>query len=277
MLYARYAQGYKGQAFDLTATFNEDKAENPVAPETSDSYEIGVKSTMLDKRLQLNATAFYTEYEDFQSQSTKLNPDGSLSTTLNNVGELETQGIELEGIALIGNNLTLSLGVAYTDAVIKEFKGADCYPGQAFEGVGCELVPGLGPKQDISDGELPNSPDWKWNVVADYYLELEGMPFYGFLNFTYVWQDEVGFDLLQSPLMVHDSYGVGDFSFGINDKKNDRYRITAFVNNFTDENFSATVIDYRQVYGGNAAPAALLGSLQRGSQRYYGVRVKFNF
>ena len=128
-------------------------------------------------------------------------------------------------------------------------------------------------KQDISDGELPNSPDWKWNLAADYQLELESMPFYGFLNLTYVWQDEVNFDLLQNPLSEHDSYGVGDFSVGINDK-NDRYRITAFVNNFTDENFSATIIDYRQVYGG---ARALLGSLPRASQRYYGVRVRFNF
>jgi iron complex outermembrane receptor protein len=267
MVYARYAQGYKGQAYDLTATFNAFKAENPVAPETSDSYEIGIKGRMLDQRLQLNATAFYTEYDDFQAQSTRLNPDGSLLTTLNNVGELETQGLELEGIALIGNNLTLSLNVAYIDAVIKSFENAQCYQGQT-EAEGC--VDGL---QDIYDGELPNSPDWKWNVAADYHLELESMPFYGFLNLTYVWQDEVSFDLLQSPLNEHESYGVGDFNVGINDK-DDRYRVTAFVNNFTDENFSATIVDYRQVYGG---ARALLGSLPRGSQRYYGVRVRFNF
>ncbi|MEH6569611.1 MAG: TonB-dependent receptor [Halioglobus sp.] len=269
MFYARYAQGYKGQAYDLTATFNADKAENPVDPETSDSYEIGIKSTILDNRLQLNATAFYTEYEDFQAQSTQLDPvDNSLETKLNNVGELETQGIELEGIALIGDNLTLSFGVAYIDAVIKSFEGADCYPGQT-EAEGC-----IDRQQDIVDGELNNSPDWKWNIVADYHLELNSMPFYGFLNLSYVWQDDVNFNLLQSPVMVHDSYGVGDFNFGINDKANDRYRITAFVNNFTDENYSATVVDFRAVYGG---AEAVYGVLPRNSQRYYGIRAKFNF
>ena len=267
MLYARYAQGYKGQAFDLTATFNEEKAQSPVEPETSDSYEIGIKSKLWDQRLQLNATAFYTEYDDFQAQSTRLNPDGSLLTTLNNVGELETKGVELEGVALIGNNLTLSLGAAYIDAVIKSFDDAQCFSGQT-EAQGC-----VDAKQDISNGELPNSPDWKWNIAADYHLELDSMPFYGFLNLTYVWQDEVGFDLLQNPLTEHDSYGVGDFNFGINDK-DDRYRVTAFVNNFTDENFSATIVDYRQVYGG---ARALLGSMPRASQRYYGMRLKFNF
>jgi iron complex outermembrane receptor protein len=270
MVYARYAQGYKGQAFDMTATFSENKAENPVEPETSDAYEIGIKTKMWDQRLQLNATAFYTEYDDFQAESTRLNPDGSLTTNLNNVGELETKGVELEGVALIGNNLTVSFGAAYIDAVVKTFDDADCYPGQAFEGVGC-----VDKKQDISNGELPNSPDWKWNVAADYHLELDSMPFYGFVNLTYVWQDEVNFSLLQNPLAEHDSYGVGDFNFGINDK-DDRYRVTAFVNNFTDESFSLTVLDYRDVYGGGTT-RSLLGSNPRASQRYYGMRVRFNF
>jgi iron complex outermembrane receptor protein len=89
------------------------------------------------------------------------------------------------------------------------------------------------------------------------------MPFYGFLNLTYVWQDEFNSSLLQNPLTEHDSYGVGDFNFGINDK-DDRYRITAFV------------LDYRDVYGGGTT-RSLLGSNPRASQRYYGMRVRFNF
>jgi iron complex outermembrane receptor protein len=101
------------------------------------------------------------------------------------------------------------------------------------------------------------------------------MPFYGFLNLTYVWQDEFNSSLLQNPLTEHDSYGVGDFNFGINDK-DDRYRITAFVNNFTDESFSLTVLDYRDVYGGGTT-RSLLGSNPRAAQRYYGMRVRFNF
>ena len=69
---------------------------------------------------------------------------------------------------------------------------------------------------------------------------------------------------------------AGDFNFGINDKDNDRYRITVFVNNFTDENYSATVVDFRDVYGGGDT-VAVYGILPRKSQRYYGVRAKFSF
>ena len=267
MVYARYASGYKGQAYDISTGFSQDKADTPVAPETSDAYEIGFKSTLLDNRLQLNAAAFYTEYQNFQAQSSKL-VDGELIANLNNVGELETKGIELDALALIGDNLTLTFGAAYIDATIEKFDGASCYGGQTPE-TGC-----VGGLQDVAGGELPNSPEWKFNVMADYQWELANMPFYGFANFSYVWQDEVRFSLLQNPLTDHDSYGVGDLSFGINERANDRYRVTAFVNNVTDENYRSGLGDLRGLYG---QKTALANIFSRNSQRYYGVRVKFSF
>ncbi|MEP4147201.1 MAG: TonB-dependent receptor [Halioglobus sp.] len=266
MLYARYAQGYKGQAYDVTSGFNQLKADNPVAPETSDAYEIGIKSTFMDSRVQLNATAFYTEYEDYQAQSTQLLPDGSLLVSINNVGSLETQGVELEGAALIGDNLRLTFGAAYIDATIEEFEGADCYPGQVE---GC-----VGGLQDISGGDLPNSPEWKYSILADYLMPMDSMPFDGFLTASWVWQDEVNFSLNQNPLTVEDSYGVLDLSIGINESANDRYRITLFVNNATDENFRSGIGDLRALYGG---ATALTNVFARNSQRYYGVRAKFSF
>ncbi|MCX2982034.1 TonB-dependent receptor [Halieaceae bacterium IMCC14734] len=268
MLYARLATGYKGQAYDMTSSFNQGKADNPVAPETSESFELGVKSMLLDNRLQLNLTAFWTEYEDYQAQSTQIAEDGSLDANLYNVGVLETKGLELEGVALIGENLTLTFGASYIDATIDEWVGASCYDGQ-IEETGC-----IDGTQDISGGDLPNSPEWKWNIVADYQADLGSMPFYGFVNASYVWQDEVNFSLLQNPLTAQDSYGVGDLSIGINEKDKGRYRVTAFVNNFTDENYRSGIADLRQLYGGATSLANIFA---RNSQRYYGVRLKYSF
>jgi iron complex outermembrane receptor protein len=103
-------------------------------------------------------------------------------------------------------------------------------------------------------------------------MDFDGLPFSGFANLSYVWQDEVNFSLLQNPETAHDSYGVGDLNIGINDN-NDRYRVTLFVNNFTDENYRSGLVDYRGLYGG---AIALANSFSRNSQRYYGVRVKFS-
>ena len=161
MLYATYSQGYKGQGYNIATGFNQAQADSPVAPEESESLEIGIKSTLLDGRMRLNATAFSTEYDDFQGQSFEVLPDGSTVINLNNVGSVETQGVEVEGTVLVGDNLTLGFGVTFLDAEIKEFPGATCYPGQG-EAEGC-----IGGSQDLAGGELPNAPELKYNLMAD--------------------------------------------------------------------------------------------------------------
>lgn len=268
MFYARYAQGYKGQAYNVVTGFTQEDADNPVAPETSDSFELGVKSNLWDQRLQLNATVFYTEYQDFQAQNFFITPDGDFINELRNVGELETSGVELEGIALLGDNLTLSFGATYLDTEIKSFDGAPCYAGQT-EDTGC-----VNSTQDLEGESLPNAPEWKYNVLADYHMDLASMPFYGFFNIGYTWQDEVNFSLTQNPLTVEDSYGTASASIGIVEEASELYRVTLFVNNFTDESYSAGTADLRQFFGGKTA---LAQNLPRGSQRYYGVRLKFSF
>lgn len=268
MVYARYAQGYKGQAYDIATGFTQNEADNPVAPETSDSISFGIKSTLFDGRLRLNATAFFAEYEDFQAQSSRIFPDGSVDLTLNNVGELETQGLELEGAALIGDNLTLTFGAAFIDAEIKSFLGANCFAGQT-EAQGC-----IDDTQDIRGGALSNAPDSKFNIGIEYAQNFDSLPFDGFFLLSYVWQDEVQFDLTQHPRTIHDSYGVANLSFGINERANDRYRVTAFVNNLTDENYRSSLADLGALYGGVDAFAQ---TFSRNSERHVGVRLKFSF
>ncbi len=273
MVYARFAQGYKGQAYDLTTTFNQDKADNPVGPETSDTFAIGMKSTLLDGRMRLNAEAFFGSYEGFQAQSTSLLPNGSLVTSLNNVGDLETKGLEIDGQLLVGDNLTFSFSAAYVDAEIQEFLGADCFPGQTMA-EGCFVNAAGSSVQDIRGGVLPNSPETKFNVGAEYVQPFDSLPFDGFVLFNYVWQDEVNFNLLQNPGTVHDSYGLANLSFGISEKSNQHYRITAFVNNLTDENYRSSVADLRQLYGGLTSFAQVHS---RNSERHFGLRVKVAF
>lgn len=268
MTYARYARGYKGQAYDISSGFNQLKADNPVQPETSNAYEIGMKSEWLDRQLQLNTTVFYTEYDDYQDQSTRIFPDGSFALTVNNVGKLTTQGVELEGVALVGEATTLTFGAAYVDATIDEFPNANCYTGQT-EAQGC--IDGV---QDLAGADLPNSPTWKYSLVADYQHALGDLPFAGFLNASYVWQDDINFSQSQDPRTAFGSYGVVNLRIGINDKASDRYRVTAFVNNLLDENYLSGIAPLDPLFGNTVATAYIYS---RESQRYYGIELKFNF
>ena len=274
MLFASFSTGYKGQAYDISTGFNQDKADNPVGSESSDSYEVGVKTTLLDQRLQLNAVAFYTEYDDYQAQNTELN-NGELKLAITNVGSLETKGVEIDTIALLGDYVTLNASIAWIDATVDDYPGAACYRGQT-EAQGCvEITPGSGAfVQDLSGQDLNNSPDWKVNLGGRVDIPLNSMPFDGFLNFTYNWQDEVNFDLLGSPDTVQDSYGIFNMSAGILERDAGRYRVEVFVNNVFDEDYAAALADLGGLYGG---ADAIIQLLPRNAERYGGVRMKYSF
>jgi iron complex outermembrane receptor protein len=96
MAYASFARGYKGggsnppragidplvvQYLPQSTTFE---------PEFLNAFEIGVKSSLLNRRLRLNATAFYYDYTDYQvSQIVD-------RISLNENFDAESMGLELE-------------------------------------------------------------------------------------------------------------------------------------------------------------------------------------
>ncbi|MEH6571220.1 MAG: TonB-dependent receptor, partial [Halioglobus sp.] len=120
---------------------------------------------------------------------------------------------------------------------------------------------------------LPNSPEWKFTAMLDYFQTLESMPFDLIANVVYVWQDEVRFGIAQDPLTVEDSYGLTNLRAGIVDKEN-RYELTAFVNNAFDESYRSDMLNASSLYGGSTA---ILHINPRNAERYFGVRAKFNF
>ncbi|UZJ44113.1 TonB-dependent receptor [Marinimicrobium sp. C6131] len=268
MFFASYSQGHKGEGYDITSSFSESSAESPVGAETSDSFELGMKGTFLNRRLQLNTTLFSTSYEGFQAQSTVTNAETqTLEFKLNNVGDLQTSGVEVDAVALLTENLQVDMGLALIDAEIDEFTGADCY-GLQTEAQGC--VDG---KQDLSGTKLNNSPDLKVTLGANYDWRFDDMPFDGFINGSYQWQDEVRFSLLNDPTTYQDAYGIFNLNVGIRDK-DDAYKLTLFVNNVTDESYVSGAGQSQGLFGGESV---LTHQVPRAAQRYAGVKLKLNF
>ena len=85
-----------GQAFD---------------PEKNLSYEIGLKSDLLDERLRLNAAVFRSEVTDRQV----LTFSPSTGTLIVNIGESDQTGVELELTAIPVDGLTLTANYGYLD------------------------------------------------------------------------------------------------------------------------------------------------------------------
>jgi iron complex outermembrane recepter protein len=129
MVYASYAEGFKGGGFSMRyfppitppPGLTGDDIVGYAEPETANSYEIGVKSTLFDNRLRLNASAFYVDYDDLQLT---LNVDVGgplLVPSLANAGVGEIKGIEVEVDAVPTDWLSIQASLGYIDADYESF------------------------------------------------------------------------------------------------------------------------------------------------------------
>ena len=306
MVYGSVARGYKGYAYDITTGFNPARINaalngtgagllgvGPVKPETSTSYEIGLKSRFADNRVQFNLIGFLTDYNNFQAQSAILvGTPPAPQFVLNNVGKLRTKGFEVELTAKPSDWLRIDAGAAYTDAVMTSFPQAQGYSGQTgqvWNGTSSVLVgpcisaaaaTAAAPRttcsfQDRSGNRLPNSPKFKWNIGATADFPLGG-DVTGTAIVTYQHQSEVNFDLLGNPLLTQKAYGVVNASLGI---EFGQVKLMAFVNNLFDKHYAASLSDGFGTLGGSASndTHVIYQFLSRDSQRYAGLKATISF
>ncbi|BFM15593.1 TonB-dependent receptor [Maricurvus nonylphenolicus] len=107
MVFASASTGSKSGGFNGVNGAVDDREFDD---EKTRSYELGIKTTLLDSRLRVNASAFLTEVDNYQQL---LQLDTGAGTTVRNEGALEVNGIDLNIDALPLPNLTLSAGLLY--------------------------------------------------------------------------------------------------------------------------------------------------------------------
>lgn len=259
MTYLRYARGYKGRAFDVIFTVGQDA--EVVEAETSDSYEAGLKFESMNGRLQFNAAAFWTDYENFQAQERDVAANAAVVA---NAGEVRTKGIELDMSLLVTDTTLLQGGIAYTDASIELFPSAQCYRGQTAA-EGC-----INGAQDLAGGDIPNSPDWRFTASIRQDIPLSSMPFDGFIQVDGSWQSEVQYQLDQNPNTTQDGYGLIHLSAGVKDDDG-IWTATVFVRNLLDETYASNVFA-DPLYAG-----VISHFLPKDSERFFGARLAASF
>ncbi len=272
--FASVATGYKGQAYDVSSGFSQRRADNPVRPETSLSYEAGLRGRILDDAASFSLTAFWSDYDDFQTQSALITQAGGVVVELNNVGKLRTRGIEFEGNIELADGFELFGSAAYTDAKIRSFPGANCFTGQTLA-QGCAFNAALNRNvQDLAGSRLANSPEFKFTLGGSFETASGIADTDLFASLNYIWQSGVNYDLFGNPLTRQESYGLANLSFGLRDSEDDNWSVTAFVNNVFDQAYSAGIADARNFFGGSVV---LTQQLARNYTRYGGVRVRLGF
>lgn len=143
LYYVSLSRGYRGNAFNAQAFFDPSEV-TVVAPETLTDVEVGAKLQFLDRRVTLNLSAFYYDYENMQF----LNLENGLQKLVN-LPEARVYGGEVELAARPSRALALRLGLALLDSEIREGE---------LNG------------QDLKGNELPTAPHVSLSVGADWTL-----------------------------------------------------------------------------------------------------------
>jgi iron complex outermembrane receptor protein len=128
MGYFTYARGFKGGGFN--AVFNPTaEGLDGFAPETLDSFEIGLKTIGFDQRVTFNASFFLGKYDDIQVTSVRdlTGPGDDVPNIIQltqNAAQATTKGAELELVALPTSGMRLDGSVGLLDTKYDSFPNA---------------------------------------------------------------------------------------------------------------------------------------------------------
>jgi iron complex outermembrane recepter protein len=255
MVYASWAHGYKSQAVDADIFVSQAGFDAfPVAPETSNSWEAGFKSSWLDRRVIVNVTAYKTTFSGYQTSSSGLDP--SAQAVLRSAGKLFTKGIEgeitvrpIDGLKLSGN-----------------FLFADNKFGDLF----------LNATTNIKGGDPLNAPETKWGISGSYDLAAGDWGINLSANYTHTGNTlftDLASALNQASIWRRPSFGVANMAVTVSAPE-DRYKVSIYVKNLFNEHYVAGL---RRISGSVGGGGAVAQALPRDFDRYVGATFTANF
>jgi iron complex outermembrane receptor protein len=210
----------------------------------------------------LNLAGYYAKYENFQAN----NPDfvlGTRVTRFSNAGTISTRGFEADVLFRPVRDLSLSGGVAYTDAKVDAFR----------------LPPGANPADAIPNGtRLPFAPEWKASLNGDYTFRTGGFADVQ-LGVQSSYQTEqltllVGNALARNQSLV-DGYALVDLSLALVDP-DERYKLTFVAKNVFDQSFAAAISDGGPL-GAGTGTSSFRYLIPREADRYFGLTLRVNY
>lgn len=230
LAYATYSRGYKGPTFDQLSG-------SLVNPEIPKSIELGLKSTLLDRRLRLNVALFDTTFDGYQTQAQL--PGTAAGFKAINAGQLKTRGVEVEFTALPFEGLTISGGTTYNYTEYKNLQGIPCYYGQPTGTSGTNVCLADG-TTDVSGNQLANAPRWSSTVTARYERPVSGN-WIGFLQGDVYHRSAFSFSQTRDPHLRVGAAAIFGLAVGAH-TQDDRLTITGFVRNLGDKRIPSFIL-----------------------------------
>lgn len=247
MLFGSYAKGFKSggffgrnQDFEVSSSYD---------PEYVDTFEIGAKTEWYNGRVQFNATAYYSEYDEKQEEVI-ISPDPTdpsyVLSVVFNASTVVMRGVELELSTQVSENLLLRSSYGYNDVYYDEFFGD---------------INGDGVVTDNSDLKLRNAPENTFSISATYFQDIGDVDMNYNLNWR--WRDEIESVINNDPRGYQGDVQNLDASVDI---AYDKLNVSIFGRNLTDEITSRAI---------NISTLSTFMQYQQGIN--YGVEVTYSF
>ena len=250
MIYGSWSKGYKTGGWTTRLT-NPQLLAQPFGPEKATTWELGLKSTLLDNMLQFNMAAFTTDYKGIQ-----LNFQQGTSPTIRNAGDARIKGVELELVAAPVRGLTLNGSVGYIDAHY-----TSVLPGVIAVSGSNALQAGT-----FAGADLPKTPSWKTNFSPRYQLALANggsiVMVADWTHTTSVWNNAQRTLLLKRP-----STNVVNASITYR-TPDDNWSLTVGGTNLTNDRYLTTG-------NANVAAGTIYGTYNRPTEWYARLGAKF--
>lgn len=237
-VYAYYARGFKAGGFNGRITDPRDIG--PFEPEFIDSYEIGLKSELLDNLLRVNVATFYNDWSDMQVPQSVFRGNQASSTILN-AAEATIKGVEAQVEYLPTERLLLEASAGYLKAEYDKFTDA---------GV------------DFSGRQTPYAPEWTASARMSYSFPIGDGEATASLQYAHIDERWGSFTQFESERM--DSVGLVDINLAWA-PWDDRWSIELWAKNLLDEEYISSAL--------NVPPLFSMASY--GAPRRFGVDLRF--
>ena len=256
-LYASYTTGYRAGGFNGGNFDRSTMSGDEYFEETIGSMEFGMKSTLMDGRMRVNAAVFSYDYDDVQVSVLK-SDDGGVSTDVVNAASFGTEGLELDLAFLVTDTMTVRAQYAYTDREYDDFP--------SYQGLAIQPTQGLTPENAynvVMDWNMLNfgSSSIDLQVSANYQDETVSITSSA-TSYTAAGQPAIPANM-QQPSNQERTLVNARLSWSSELEGGQRLNITAWGRNITDEQY--------RTFGFNFGAALGFPVHQWGNPATYGI------
>ncbi|MBG6519483.1 TonB-dependent receptor [Pseudomonas aeruginosa] len=232
-----------------------------VGPERANDAELGLKSTLFDRRLLLNANLFWTGIHGYQATTLYQAPGSTqLVQVLANAGSVRSRGLEFEATALPLRGLTLNFNGSYNDVTYLSFKDAPC-PAEV------STRPGAPSSCDLTGQRVVGASKWIANLNGEYQWRLDDR-FQPYVSASYAYRSAAEGTLDNSDLSKIDGYSLVNLAAGLRSDLGDGQRDTSvWLKNAFDKDYYLSA--FASINGSYTASV--------GQPRTLGVSLRYDF